>query len=205
MNAHALRSLALPHGSLVFHRLVPQHVSASAWYRAHLTGDLVRLHRGVSRLVQRSETPLMRIEAALAAAMPHCVVGGLAAAWLWGAASARFDVIDLIAPPRRHPGRLAGVEFHRPTDACDVGTVIIDGLPVCAATRAALDIAAWHPHRLPTVLAELAELGRFDLAELGAVLAAKRRHGRPGVSSLERVLAGAPYCLKTPGMALSSS
>lgn len=205
MNSHALRTLALPHGSLVLHRLVPKHVNASAWYRAHVTGDLVRLHRGVSRASHCVETPLMRIEAALAAAMPNCVVGGLAAAWLWGAHSARFDVIDLIAPPGRHPGRLTGVEFHRPTDSANVETVRIHHLPVCAATRAVLDIAAWHPQRLPAVIAELAELGQLDLEQLGTVLASTRRHGRPGVSALERFLAGRSYCTKTSGMALPTS
>lgn len=174
------------HGSLLQRDLVPTYVSASTWYRAHREGELVRMHPGVSRAAAVPETESLRLEAALAAAMPGCIVAGATAARLWGAHSAAAPTIDLIAPPGRHPGRLRGVIIHRPTDTAHIEVRVVAGFPVCSAQRCVLDLAAWHPSLLRPVLDEFMVLGRLDVDDLGQLLRDQRRHGRPGVAALER-------------------
>jgi len=192
MNNEWLSLPTLRHGSLVRDRIVPAHCSLASWYRAHTAGHLVRLHAGVSRVALRPVSPLLRVEAAIAAAMPGSSAAGLTAAWLWGAVSAAGEggqPIELHAPPYRHPGRLEGVVFHRPTDSPFPRVHRVLGLPTCDALRCTLDIAAWHPDRLDSVMAELMDLGRYDLSDLEQMLGQQRRSGRRGVLALERALA----------------
>lgn len=185
---NTLRDLALRHGTLVRDRVVPAHTSLAGWYRLHTSGVLVRLHAGASRLAVDPATPMMRVEAALAAAMPGSMAGGLTAAWLWGAPSAARGRIELIAPPNRHPGRLEGVVYHRPTRQPHPEVVEVNGVRSCTALTATFDVAAWHPDRLVPVIRELLLLGRYRLADLHGMLATERRSGRPGVSSLQLAL-----------------
>lgn len=195
MNNEWLSLPTLRHGTLVRDRVVPAHCSLATWYRAHTAGHLVRLHPGVSRAAMRPASPLQRVEAALAAAMPGSSAAGLTAAWLWGAASAvptepaGPDPIELHAPPYRHPGRLDGVVVHRPTDSPYPRQHTVLGIATCDALRATLDVAAWHPDRLGSVMGELMDLGRYDLVDLERMLNQQRRKGRRGVVALERALA----------------
>lgn len=189
MNNEWLSLPAARHGSLLREHVVPAHCSLATWYRAHTSGDLVRMHPGVSRPALRPVTPFMRVEAALGAAMPGSSAAGLTAAWLWGARSASDEMVELHAPPYRHPGRLTGVVIHRPTDMPYPRLHRVLGLATCDALRATLDIAAWHPERLEPVIDELMDLGRFDVDDLERMLARERRQGRRGVAALERVLA----------------
>ena len=188
MQLRALQNSSLPHGALVRDRVVPHHASLAGWYRAHTNGWLVRLHPGISRLAITTVTPMLRVEAAVAAAMPGSMAGGLTAAWLWGSTSAWSDTIELLAPPMRHPGRLDGVVFHRSaaTRAPEMQTVA--GIRTCDPLRATLDVAAWHPDRLEQVMDELLALGHIDTELLGEVLWRERRRGRPGVRALEAAI-----------------
>lgn len=204
MNGYSLRRHALGHGTLVQRAVVPDHLSASAWYRAHHNGELIRVHAGVSRPSCTPETHHLRIEAALAAAMPGCAVAGPTAAWLWGSAAAWRRTIDLIAPPGRHPGRLDGVVFHRPTDTAMLVTVKVAGFPVCDPVRSTLDLAAWHPTALSAAIDELLALGRLDIGALRDGLQHRRRHGRPGVATLERELRLRAANQMAPGMPSAS-
>lgn len=188
MQLRALQNSSLPHGTLVRDRVVPNNTSLASWYRGHTNGWLVRVHPGVSRLATTPVTPLLRVEAAVAAAMPGSMAGGLTAAWLWGAESAWSDTIELLAPPLRHPGRLDGVVYHRSATASPPETHLVAGIRTCNALRATLDIAAWHPDRLERVMDELLVLGRIDVGLLGDVLWRERRRGRPGVRALEAAL-----------------
>lgn len=196
MNNEWLSLPMLRHGTLVRDRIVPAHISLASWYRAHTAGHLVRLHPGVSRVALRPASPWLPVEAAIAAAMPGSSAAGLTAAWLWGARSAsRSDAettvpVELHAPPYRHPGHLDGVVFHRPTDAPYPRLHRVFGIATCDALRATLDIAAWHPDRLESVMGELLDLGRYDLADLELMLHQHRRKGRRGVLALERALTG---------------
>jgi hypothetical protein len=131
---------------------------------------------------------MMRVEAALAAAMPGSSAAGLTAAWLWGSPSATHDVVELIAPPYRHPGRLEGVEFHRPTDSAYPRTCTVQGVRSCEPLRAILDVAAWHPERVDSVMTDLIGRGCFDVAAVCDMLRRERRQGRPGVAALDAAL-----------------
>jgi len=188
MDTRTLSELALRHGTLVRDRIVPDHTSLAGWYRLHTSGLLVRLHPGASRLVSTTPTPMLRIEAALAAAMPGSMAGGLTAAWLWGSPSAARGPIEIIAPPFRHPGRLAGVVHHRPTRQPHPEPFDGWGVRACNALTATFDVAAWHPDRLVPIIRELLALGRYRLADLHHLLATERRSGRPGVSVLQGTL-----------------
>lgn len=188
MSTYSLTDLALRHGSLLRDTVVPARMSLAGWYRAHTSGRLVRLHPGVSRLACTAPTPIMGVEAALAAAMPGSTVAGLTAAWLWGAPSAAHGTIELIAPPYRHPGHLEGVEFHRPTDSASPRVCTVQGLRVCEPLRAILDVAAWHPDRVDRVLADLQRIGCVDMPAVHDMLRRERRQGRPGVTALESAL-----------------
>jgi hypothetical protein len=188
---NTLRQFALMHGTIVRARVVPEYTSLAGWYRLHTAGVLVRLHAGASRLAVDPATPMMRVEAALAAAMPGSMAGGLTAAWLWGASSAARGRIELIAPPHRHPGRLEGVVYHRPTRQPHPEVIEVSGVRSCNALTATFDVAAWHPDRLVPIIRELLGLGRYRLGELHEVLASERRSGRPGVSMLQTTLARA--------------
>ena len=194
MTTYSLSEFTLRHGTLCRDAVVPSRMSLAGWYRAHTSGRLVRLHPGVARLACTEPTAMMRIEAALAAAMPGSSVAGLTAAWLWGSASAEHDVVELIAPPYRHPGRLEGVEFHRPTDPEYPRTCTVQGVRTCEPLRATLDIAAWHPERLDRVMAELVGAGCYTIGAVHGMLGRERRQGRPGVSALERALARWANC-----------
>lgn len=190
MDTRTLKKLTLRHGTLVRDRVVPKHLSLAGWYRAHESGLLTALHPGVARLTGAAETPMMRIEAAIAAAMPGTAAAGLTSAWLWGAASAADPTIELLAPKLRHPGHLVGVEFHRPTDDVYPRRVPVAGVMACDPLRATLDVAAWHPERIETVMAELVVAGRYGIGSVRATLARERRSGRPGVSTLSAALDG---------------
>lgn len=202
MTTYSLTDLALRHGSLLRDTVVPARMSLAGWYRAHTSGRLVRLHPGVSRLACTAPTPMMRLEAALGAAMAGSAIAGLTAAWLWGAPSAAHSVVELIAPPYRHPGRLEGVEFHRPTDSSYPRTCTVQGLRACEPLRAILDVAAWHPDRLDAVLAELVQLGCFGIDAVHDMLRRERRQGRPGVTALDAALGRWD---KQPGSAAAGS
>jgi len=192
MQLRALQNSSLPHGALVRDRVVPNHTSLASWYRAHTNGWLVRVHPGVSRLAITPVTPLLRVEAAVAAAMPGSMAAGLTAAWLWGAESAWTDTIELLAPPLRHPGRLDGVVYHRSASTSAPEAHHVAGIRTCCPLRATLDVAAWHPERLECVMDELLLLGHFDVDLLGEVLWRERRRGRPGVRALEMALRRRP-------------
>lgn len=189
MQLRALQNLSLPHGALVRERAVPDHTSLASWYRAHTNGWLVRVHPGVSRLAVTPVTPLLRVEAAVAAAMPGSMAGGLTAAWLWGAGSAWADTVELLAPPMRHPGRLDGVVFHRSASANAPEPQFVSGIRTCDPLRATLDVAAWHPDRLDRVMDELIDVGVLEMDLLSEVLWRERRRGRPGVRALETAIA----------------
>ena len=192
MQHSSLTDLALRHGSLVRDSVVPSRMSLAAWYRAHSSGRLVRLHPGVARLAGTQPTPRLRIEAAIAASMPGSIAGGLTAAWLWGSPSAVGPVVELLAPPYRHPGRLDGVEFHRPTAVPYPRSCTVSGLRTCDPLRSVLDVAAWNPTRLDAVLAELVAAGCFGIDAVHDMLGRERRQGRPGVTALAGALSRWP-------------
>jgi hypothetical protein len=75
--------------------------SRSMWDRAHRSGQLVRVHPGVSRLAVIEPRPIHTAHAALLAGGEGSLLSHLSAAWLWGAEVVGHDPVDLTVLDRR--------------------------------------------------------------------------------------------------------
>lgn len=189
MNFVELAALGRRHGSLVRSDIVPLHLTPSSWSRLHTSGTLRRLHPGVSALTTTPNTPLLQIEAAVAA-VPGSLAAGPSAAWLWGATSAAPGApVHVVVADRRSGVDLDGVAVHRPTDRADLGPVRWQSIDTVNPLRAVLGVAAWTPGLTVTVLEELIVGRRMNIDAVEAVLERHARQGVPGIRALRHAWA----------------
>jgi very-short-patch-repair endonuclease len=182
-----LQRLAARQHGLVTLAQVRQLASRSWWQRAHDRGELVPVHRSLSRLAGSTPTALQVIAAGALAS------GGLAshlsAAFLWGADVTGVDPAHVTVVERGRGLALHGVHVHRPTDVQDLGPVVRSGIRATNPLRTVLDAGAVCS---PIVLAGIVEtflVQRYvGLAGLELGLRRHARQGRAGLGALRLVL-----------------
>jgi len=160
--------------------------SRSAVARAVADGRLHPVHRSVYAVGHTALSLHGRCLAAVLASGPGALLSHRSAAWLWGIARWSPIPVSVTSPGPRGPR--APVRLHRsriltPED-CDT----IDGIPVTAVPRVALDLAAeLRPGQLLRLLERAEELRLFDLHRFEGLLS--RAGGHRGSRRLRRALA----------------
>lgn len=163
----------------------PLGYSRSSVSRAAAAARLHRLHRGVYAV---GHTDLSLHGTCLAAVMacgPGALLSHYSAAWLWGIARWSPIPLSVTAPSRRAPRPPIKLHHARALAARDRG--VVEGVPVTAIPRTALDLAATlRPRSLQRLLERAEELRFFDLRHFDDLLA--RTTGHPGAGRLRRAL-----------------
>ncbi|HET9162068.1 MAG TPA: hypothetical protein VFN89_01315 [Solirubrobacterales bacterium] len=167
--------------------------SHSAVKRAVAGAHLHALHRGVYAVGHTDISLRGRCLAAVFACGPGALLSHYSAAWLWGIASWSPIPISVTSPSPR--GRRLPIKLHRSDILTPADCHEIDGIPVTAVPRTALDLAArLKANRLQRLLQRAEELQVFDRRYFEDVLS--RAGGHHGARRLDRALAiyrPAPY------------
>jgi hypothetical protein len=159
--------------------------SRSAVVRAAAAGRLHRLYRGVYAVGHTSLSLHGQCLAAVFACGPEALLSHHSAAWLWGLASWSPIPISVTVPGSRRAR--SSIRLRRARGLVAVDRDEIDGIPVTAAPRTALDLAATlRSRQLLRLLERAEELRLFDLRHFEDLLA--RTHGHPGAGGLRRAL-----------------
>jgi REase_MTES_1575 len=176
--------------------------SRSTWRRAHGT-ILMPVLPGISRMIGAPNTPEQRILAGVLATGRGAVASHRSAAYLWGAAVAGDNPVDVIAP--RSSGRKpSGVAVHHPRDLDDLRPVVRRAIPTTNPMRTLLDLGAVDPEAVKPALEALLIAGTLSVAGVARTLAQHRRSGRNGVLSLADALGALPLGRKAPDSVLEA-
>ncbi|NDZ93453.1 DUF559 domain-containing protein [Streptomyces sp. SID6673] len=149
-------------------------VSDDQLRRRVLTGEWVRVARGVFRVADRKIDARMRMRIGVLRAGPGAALAGAAAAWWHTLVTTVPTTVTVIAPHGRHGSRIPGATvWHRTLDCDDVTSK--DGLAVTAIPLTVLDASVDIGVR---VMDSALLRGKVELEDLLA--AQKRNSGRRG-------------------------
>ena len=141
---------------------------------------LHRLYTGVYAVGHRRLETKGRLMAALLHAGEGAMLAGLTAAWWWGIIPIEPHRIHLIAP-----GGVRSDRRVRVAHPAGLRAVHHNGLPICTAARAIIDIASLTSEaRLRKAISEALYLGRTTVAKIEAELGC----GIPGSAVVRRAL-----------------
>jgi len=119
---------------------------------------------------------------------PDSVLSHEAAGRLHGLPEVPEGIVSLSVAHDRRPRR-AGVRIHRVDDLGDDHIVRLDGLRTTTLPRTIVDLASvLHIARLRLLVERLVCERTTSLAQVGATLAGLRRHGKPGIARMCKVL-----------------
>lgn len=153
--------------------------------RATKAARLHRLHRGVFAVGHTSLSRHGRCLAGVFGGGPGALLSHYSAAWLWGIGNWSPIPVAVTSPSPR--GHRSSIRMHRSEILTDDDLDIVDGIPVTAVPRTALDLAAEiRPGRLMRLLRRAEELELFDLLRFEALL--RRAGGHRGTRRLGRAL-----------------
>jgi hypothetical protein len=163
----------------------PLGYSRGAVTRAAASARLHRLYRGVYAVGHTDLSLHGKCFAAVLACGPEALLSHHSAAWLWGIARWSPIPLSVTAPSRRAPKPPIKLHHARALAVQDRDT--IEGIPVTAVPRVALDLAATlRPKSLMRMLERAEELHLFDLHHFDDLLA--RTVGHAGAGRLRRAL-----------------
>lgn len=174
------------HGVVSFEQLLgPLGYSRSEVARASESARLHRLHRGVYAVGHTNLSLHGKCLAAVFGAGPEALLSHRSAAWLWGIGRWSPLPASVTGPSPR--GHRSSIKMHRSEILTDEDRDVVEGIPVTAVPRAALDLAAEvRPHQLMGVLRRSEELELFDLRRFEALL--RRAGGHRGAKPLARAV-----------------
>ncbi|HKI67611.1 MAG TPA: type IV toxin-antitoxin system AbiEi family antitoxin domain-containing protein [Solirubrobacterales bacterium] len=165
--------------------LGPLGYSRGAVTRAAAARHLHRLHRSVYAVGHTDLSLHGRCLAAVLASGPDALLSHRSAAWLWGIARWSPIPVSVTSPSPRGPR--APIRLHRSRILTADDRDAIDGIPVTAVPRVALDLAAeLRPAQLLRLLERAEELHLFDLRRFEDLL--RRAGGHHGARCLGRAL-----------------
>jgi hypothetical protein len=162
---------------------IDRRVRAGVWLRV-----LPRVFRNAAAPL----TPLARLWSCVLWAGPGCALSHCTAALVWrlDGVSARAET-EIIVPARRAPS-VRGVVVHRAAQLDDRDVHTVARLPVTSPVRTLIDLAAVLDDAALTAALRSASARRVvTAAAVARRLDEMGRSGRPGVSRLRGVLAGA--------------
>ena len=184
------------HGVVSFEQLLgPLGYSRSEVARASESARLHRLHRGVYAVGHTNLSLHGKCLAAVFGAGPEALLSHRSAAWLWGIGRWSPLPASVTGPSPR--GHRSSIKMHRSEILTDEDRDVVEGIPVTAVPRAALDLAAEvRPHQLMGVLRRSEELELFDLRRFEALL--RRAGGHRGAKPLARAGCRVDPCHRAP-------
>ncbi len=174
-------------------------LTESSWRRALNSGNLVRVHRGVARLVGTANTSEQHIIAAVLAAGEGAMASHRSAALLHGIPTAQPPPVDIIVPRRgvgdtpHARGRTAldtnkSVVVHRPRDLERTAPHRIDGIPCTNVLRTLIDLGAVAEHDVHGAVGHALTNRLATLEAIESALNAHATPGRAGVTALRRAV-----------------
>jgi Transcriptional regulator, AbiEi antitoxin len=177
---------AKQHGVVSIDQLLgPLGYSRGEVTRAAAAAHLHRIHRGVYAVGHTNVSLRGQCLAAVLACGPGALLSHYSAAWLWGIARWSPIPVSVTSPIPRGPR--PPVKLHRSEILTAADRDEIDGIPVTAVPRTALDLAARRrPDQLQRMLERAEELRLFDLRRFEDVLA--RAGGHHGARRLHRAV-----------------
>lgn len=193
-----IRSVAtLQRGRVSRGQLLAAGIPEGAIVRRLRNGRLEREHRGVYRLPHTAEVPLGAETGALLACGEGAVLSHHSAATLWALRPGTARPIHVTIPGERGCPAPAGVKVHRCVTMAPTDVRLLHGLPVTAAARTILDVAANLTDRdVERLLDEALFVRRIATpAEVRDVLARAGNH--PGRARLARAAANHAHSTQT--------
>ena len=176
---------ARQHGVLSADQLLTCGLSRKAIRGRVAAGRLHPVHAGVYAVGHPAVGDHGRWLAAVLAGGSGAVLSHRSAAELWGLMPATSRIPDVSVPRGRRPR--ATVSFHRPPRLDRVDLTARDGIPVTAAARTLLDLAAvLAPRQLERAFDEA---DRLHLLDRGRLRVLCERRGQRGVREFRRLAA----------------
>ena len=176
---------ARQHGVVSADQLLTCGLSRKAIRGRVAAGRLHAVHAGVYAVGHPAVGDHGRWLAAVLAGGSGAVLSHRSAAELWGLMPATSRIPDVSVPRGRRPR--ATVSFHRPPRLDRVDLTARDGIPVTAAARTLLDLAAvLAPRQLERAFDEA---DRLHLLDRGRLRALCERRGQRGVREFRRLAA----------------
>ncbi|QEC46266.1 DUF559 domain-containing protein [Baekduia soli] len=178
------------HGLVARRQLLALGLGAEAIVHRRRTGRLVAVDRGVYALGHRPSSVHTRWMQIVLVMGPRVVLSHRSAAALWGLRPGGASRVDVTCPS--HAGRQAraGVVVHRTRTLAPTEVTASEAIPVTSVARTLVDLAAVvRPHEVRRAVERADEAELFDLRDVRRILDVLR--GRPGVATLEAVLADA--------------
>jgi very-short-patch-repair endonuclease len=174
------------HGVVSIRQLQRLAYSHSSVEKSVIAGRLHPLHRGVYAVGHTNLSLHGRCLAAVLASGPQALLSHYSAGWLLGLISTRPIPIHVTTPlPRKRRGSL---RIHRSRTLIDADRALVEGIPVTAVARTAIDLAAVLRFRsLRRLIRRSEELNVFDLPDFRSILS--RNQGHRGAAPLSRALA----------------
>jgi predicted transcriptional regulator of viral defense system/very-short-patch-repair endonuclease len=159
--------------------------SKGAVARAHEAGRLHRVHQGVYAVGHAALSEHGRCLAAVLACGPRAVLSHESAAWLRGFLPACPVVPEVSVPNAGRPR--AGIRAHRVVPPAPGEFGKLENIPVTAAGRTLLDLAARdRGRRLQRAVEKAKRIDRLDLGEIDELL--RRRRGAAGTRRLREAI-----------------
>lgn len=156
---------------------VDRYVRAGVWSR---------VMRGVYRVIDM-DTADMRVRAAIAA-LPDAVATHETAAEVHAIPHLQRD-LAVVTVPSRTTHVFPGVVVHRTNDLDPSHITEEDGFPVTTMTRTIVDLAGkLHPRHIEFIVDDLVAAKRLNLDDLGLLVEAIARRGKPGSRTLHGLL-----------------
>ncbi len=166
-------------------------LTPDAWHRAIASGRLIRMHRGVVRLVGTADTYEQRIAAGVLAAGPGALASHRSAAHLHGIPSSEPAPVDVIVPARPRGRSAIGLDqviVHRPRDLARLRPHRIDGIACTNLLRTLVDLGAVAPEAVHGAVGHALTNRLATLAAIETALHRHARKGRHGVSALRAAI-----------------
>lgn len=174
-------------------------LTESSWRRALNSGNLIRVHPGVARLVGTANTSEQHIVAAVLAAGDGAMASHRSAALLHGIPTTKPPPVDVIVPRRgatdtRHiRGRTAlnastSVVVHRPRDLERTAPHRINGIACTNVLRTLVDLGAVAEHDVNGAVGHALTNQLATLEAIEAAMTAHATSGRAGITALRRAI-----------------
>lgn len=177
------------HGIATYAELVTIGCSSSAISRACRSGLLIRVHRGVYRVVAAPTTWRQATMAAVVASGRGAFAAQRTALALHNLPRTRGGIIEVVAE-RYQPLRGTQVRTYRTLDLPAADHWMIDGIPVTAIDRSLIDVGRhWDAGRVGSLLDEAVRAQRTTYAQFEGRVHALARSGRNGIGVAREVLA----------------
>ncbi|MGI8664083.1 MAG: DUF559 domain-containing protein [Acidimicrobiales bacterium] len=169
-------------------QLLDRGIAPDVVNRRVRTGCWVRHAPGVYGLPSHPSSFEQQLWIAWLAVGPAATVSHESAAQLHGMSNVVRGRLTLTAPHPTHH-RVTEAFVHQVNDVVAEHRTAVRGLPTTTVARTVVDLAGWvHPARLMRITEDAKHAGLTNYQDIGIVLAAVARRGKPGAARLARVL-----------------